>query len=232
MISQCWMVSWQTTGDSSTNQTQHTVTLLIRLMPLLKVASSTGVMPFLTTCHACKLFYCTILLFLFEWWIKFSLSHYHYAKPPLCYCYYPPITYYLLLLKGIKGVQWPYWKQLRPLKLSHSLIFCDAVVQWVRHWTSNLRGCLLVQSPAIPQSYRNPRQVVHAHISLPSTEQYKLVPAKMQSHSEAGKVTTGLAKSNSRLLLGLWLTSPACYLLAPTVLWDTFTLLLVLYYVY
>jgi len=33
-----------------------------------------GVMPFMATCHACELFYCMILVFLFEWRIKFSLS--------------------------------------------------------------------------------------------------------------------------------------------------------------
>ena len=38
-----------------------------------------GVMPFLATCRACELFYCMILLFLFEWRIKFSLSPGMYA---------------------------------------------------------------------------------------------------------------------------------------------------------
>jgi len=33
-----------------------------------------GVMPFLATCHACKLLYHYVFLFLFEWRIKFSLS--------------------------------------------------------------------------------------------------------------------------------------------------------------
>jgi len=33
-----------------------------------------GVMPFLATCHACELFYCMILLFLFKWRKKISLS--------------------------------------------------------------------------------------------------------------------------------------------------------------
>ena len=49
--------------------------MLIVLSSGLRKMYLSCVMPFLATCHACKLLYCMIFLFLFEWQIKFSFSH-------------------------------------------------------------------------------------------------------------------------------------------------------------